>query len=214
MIKLGFIYKVTNNINGKSYIGQTTLPIEIRFKQHLVDSKREQKCSRPFYEAINKYGSDNFKLSLIEEVDNSLLNEREKFWIQHDKTYVGFPNCNGYNATLGGDSTITYDYKIIVKDYLITKSKTQTAKNFNCCIQTVERAMKSFGIETINNSAGRKVEAIDSDGNVFTFESIQQAAQFIAKEQNRESQTVRKRINKVLIHCPEQKAYGFMWKFI
>ena len=66
----------------------------------------------------------NFSIELIEEISNSSLNDREKFWIKYYNSYIGFENCNGYNATLGGDATITKDYEAIVNDYKITKNKT------------------------------------------------------------------------------------------
>lgn len=49
------------------------------------------------HKAILKYGKDNFSLEVIEEVDASLLNERERYWIKYYGTYV-----NGYNSTIGG----------------------------------------------------------------------------------------------------------------
>ena len=45
---IGYIYKITNLINGKCYIGQTSRTIEERFKQHLKDSKKEERISRLF----------------------------------------------------------------------------------------------------------------------------------------------------------------------
>lgn len=211
---MGFIYKVTNNINGKVYIGQSIFEIHKRFKEHLSDSNKPSNSSRPFYNAINKYGKENFSIELIEEVDNDYLNDREKFWILKYRSYIGFDDCQGYNATLGGDSKLTKDYKIIVEDYLITKSKIQTAKNLNCCVETVSRALVSFKISTINKSAGKSIARIDEAGNEIIYNSIRQAAQEIAKKENRNLQTVRKRINYTILHKPNQKAYGYYWKEI
>ena len=93
---MGFIYKVTNNINGKVYIGQSIFQIEKRFKEHLADSKKSSRCHRPFYDAINKYGQENFSIELIEEIDNNKLNEREKYWITfYDSKSYGLNERNG-----------------------------------------------------------------------------------------------------------------------
>ena len=211
---MGFIYKVTNNCNGKVYIGQSRTHIGVRFEQHLRDARRTDKQSRPFYCAINKYGEKNFSLSLIEEVDNSLLNEREVYWIDYYRSYIGFDDCQGYNATLGGDSKQYYDYKKIVDDYLLTKSKTQTAKNCNCCIETVTRALLTYNIPLVNNSAGRSIKRIDDNGQEIVYKTIRQAAQEIAENTGKKMQTVRKRINYVALHKQEQKAYGYHWSFI
>lgn len=60
---MSFIYKITNQINGKSYIGKTNLvSVQERFKEHIYDSKRTRMEKRPLYSAMNKYGSENFKI--------------------------------------------------------------------------------------------------------------------------------------------------------
>ena len=93
---MGFIYKITNDINGKIYVGKTELPNPIqRWKEHLKDYDRKRCEKRPLYEAMNKYGTEHFHFEVIEETDNT--EERERYWINELRTYVG------YNATLGGD---------------------------------------------------------------------------------------------------------------
>ena len=52
----GFIYKITNTINNKVYIGKTLSSIEKRFAEHKEDSHRPQEQIRPLYRAMNKYG--------------------------------------------------------------------------------------------------------------------------------------------------------------
>lgn len=75
----GFIYKITNLINGKIYIGQTTCSIEDRWKEHLHSAKKSVSENRPLYRAINKYGKENFSIEKIEELPINLLCEREVF---------------------------------------------------------------------------------------------------------------------------------------
>ena len=89
-----FIYKITNNINGKCYIGQTT-NWKRRFQEHrnkgygLEDNKI-------LYRAFDKYGIDNFSFEVLEECEN--YNDREQYWIAY------YNSCeNGYNMTIGGD---------------------------------------------------------------------------------------------------------------
>lgn len=101
-ILLGFIYKITNAVNGKVYIGQTSKTIEERFAAHI--KKAKQHTNRYLYDAMNHYGYDKFKVSKIEECDDSLLDEREKYWIAR-------LNCimpNGYNMTEGGGGGDTW----------------------------------------------------------------------------------------------------------
>lgn len=209
---MGFIYKVTNNTNGKVYIGKTLDSIETRFKEHCSVIKNQKFCKRPFYLALAKYGKENFSIEVIEEVDSSLLDEREQYWIRYYRSYIGFEDCNGYNATLGGDGTIKYDYPLIVDDYLKTKSKETTAKNFNCSLEVVRRACRELGVENFHRTVGVPVKRIDAEGNVKIYQTIRQAALEIATEQKREMQTVRKRINVVVNHKQNQKAYGYYWE--
>ena len=98
---MGVIYKATNLINGKLYIGQT-IDFVSRVTKHKSDARHafERKDSSYFHKAMHKYGVDNFKFEIIEKIDNSLLNEREKFWIKELNTFAP----NGYNLTLGGDA--------------------------------------------------------------------------------------------------------------
>lgn len=90
-----FIYKITNTLNGKMYIGQTN-NYKRRFREHknFHYSSDEEKI---LYLAIKKYGLENFSFELIEKVSN--YNEREKFWIKELNTVAP----NGYNITEGGD---------------------------------------------------------------------------------------------------------------
>ena len=61
--------------------------------------------NRPLYNAFNKYGIEHFSIHLIEECDENILGEREKYWIKYYNSKE-----NGYNATLGGDGSTLYDY--------------------------------------------------------------------------------------------------------
>ena len=65
---MGYIYCITNLVNQKKYVGKTTYSITKRFKEHCSDSKRER-CE-PLYDAMNKYGVENFKVECLEEVDD------------------------------------------------------------------------------------------------------------------------------------------------
>lgn len=89
------IYRIKNKINNKSYIGQSTC-IENRWKQHLSEAK-DKSSSKPLYQAIRKYGVENFSFEVLEECDTSLLDEKEVYYINLYNSYK-----EGYNATLGG----------------------------------------------------------------------------------------------------------------
>ena len=61
---MSFIYAITNKINNKQYVGKTTDTIEYRWKRHLIDSRKRIYEKRPLYNAINKYGFENFTISI------------------------------------------------------------------------------------------------------------------------------------------------------
>lgn len=94
-----YIYCITNQINGKRYVGKTTQSLEERFREHCKDSIKERCNKRPLYDAMNKYGIENFIIEELEQVeDKNILSEREIFWIKELNTY----GSNGYNASKGG----------------------------------------------------------------------------------------------------------------
>lgn len=64
---MSYIYVITNEINGKQYVGKTNDSVEKRFKEHINDSKKERCEKRPLYNAMNKYGAENFSISVLEE---------------------------------------------------------------------------------------------------------------------------------------------------
>lgn len=95
---IGYIYKIENTLNGKRYIGQTTYSIDKRWRNHVNAMNQERAYNYPLYRAFRKYGVENFTISILEKVeDNSLLDEREKYWIAFFDSYK-----KGYNATYGG----------------------------------------------------------------------------------------------------------------
>lgn len=105
----GKIYKITNKINGKIYIGQTTKTLKERFNAHCwgVSMNDQYHFNMAIKSAIRKYGKENFTIELIEEVETDKLNEREVYWISFYDSYN-----KGYNNTLGGQNGATRKCKL------------------------------------------------------------------------------------------------------
>ena len=88
------IYKFTNKINGKIYIGQS-IDIEHRRKEHL-----RYKDESYFHRSLMKYGNNNFDFEILEECDIMQLDEKERYWISY---YHSNNRDKGYNCTDGGE---------------------------------------------------------------------------------------------------------------
>ena len=111
------IYKITNKINNKIYIGMTTKDIEVRWKQHLKVSKsKNDKNHRLIHKAILKYGVENFIFEKLYETDVINLEHLKELEIKYIKEYNSFEN--GYNLTKGGDGTYGYKLSQKRKEYL------------------------------------------------------------------------------------------------
>ena len=91
------IYKFTNKLNNKIYIGQST-DIESRYKKHF--RKDNARNITYFHKACEKYGKQGFNFEILELCPKELLNEREKYYINLFKSN----DLNiGYNMTPGGE---------------------------------------------------------------------------------------------------------------
>lgn len=100
----GIIYKAVSP-SKKAYYGKTARTLDIRIDEHNTKSKIEK--NKHFYIAIRKYGITNFNWETVEIIErktknelSDVLNEKEKYYIKKEKTYL---RENGYNMTLGGD---------------------------------------------------------------------------------------------------------------
>ena len=103
---------------------------------------QESAYNYPLYRAFRKYGIKNFSISIVEDIqDNSLLDEREKYWIEFYDTYK-----NGYNATLGGSGVTKYNHKEICDYYLKVRDVQEVCKKFSCNRSTVFNILGSNGI--------------------------------------------------------------------
>jgi len=95
----GYIYLITNLVNGKKYVGCTTSTVEQRWVRHLSQVRSKRKFA--LHRAINQYGPHNFSVETLETVYGSLedLFAAEVSQIHSSKCLAPI----GYNLTVGGD---------------------------------------------------------------------------------------------------------------
>lgn len=210
---IGKIYCISNKINNKLYIGKTTYEtVEKRFKEHCKDSQRTYFEKRPLYAAMNKYGIENFEISLIEEVDLSQLEQQEQYWILYYDSYK-----NGYNATLGGDGKILYDYNLFVEDFNNGLLVKEIAAKYGCDSNTVTNGLRCCGVDSKVNSINRQKHPVEqyNKNNIFiqSFESQRDAARFLISQGHKGSiTTIATNIGRVL-KGERKTAEGYIWKY-
>lgn len=96
------IYKITNDINNKVYIGQTTRTLKERIRNYYNEVKWKPE-SRPIISAMSKYGIEHFHFEIIKDNISTKqeLDAEERKFIQ---LYQSLTSQNGYNVELGGNS--------------------------------------------------------------------------------------------------------------
>jgi group I intron endonuclease len=152
----GIVYYVENDINKKKYIGQTIRSLEERKTEHINSCKRKEK--RAVYNAMNKYGIDNFSWGILDYCENQEeLDKRESYWIDYYNTLTG----KGYNMIAGGiNNKKDYSNDLITRNlskiyggkefmvfdtngnYLFTRfSRIAFANEIGCCPTSVSSAI-------------------------------------------------------------------------
>lgn len=176
---MSYIYKITNDINNKVYVGKTNLTIEKRFREHCTDSKKFTTEKRPLYNAMNKYGIEHFHIEQIEECLPEEAAEKETYWIAYYKGYE-----DGYNATLGGDGKLLYNHQEIANRLKEHPYAKDIAEQFGCCKDIVYIVAKEFYIPLLNKgnenvNPKKMVHQYTKDGAYLqSFESTQAAAEW------------------------------------
>lgn len=213
---MGYIYLITNKINGKQYVGKTENTIDERWREHCNDYQRKYCEKRPLYNAMLKYGIDNFEIKELEYLKEGgkLLSDREIYWIKKLGTY----GSNGYNATKGGDGTLIYNYDEIVKLYNEYKSINQVSKILNCDKGTINKVLDIYNINTEERKTRSKAKVVEQysldEKLLNVFDSCYQAGSYL--KTIIDSPSDGKKMGRNIGRCANGKrktAYGFIWRF-
>lgn len=165
------IYKVTNKVNGKIYIGQTKSSLEKRKQAHFQaakEYKKKEKTQTKFYNAINKYEKENFIWEKIDKAENiNCANKKEEFWIKYFDSYKA-----GYNTLKGGSNReLPEGVKKVISEKAKNRYKTEKGKIIRKIIsENQKKRIKNkenivcgrFGKEHMHH---KKIKQYDTNGN-------------------------------------------------
>jgi group I intron endonuclease len=138
---MGYIYRITNTIDGKRYIGQTKCDdVETRWKQH---KKVDRHCIGPYlFNAYSKHGIENFKFEIVCVCFDEDCDKYEKEYILKFNTITP----NGYNIKLGPTfSKHTVDSKELIRQKM--KEKYKTDEKFRSQLRNYTRAGAVTSVE-------------------------------------------------------------------
>ena len=175
---MAFIYKITNNINEKFYIGFTSQKNpKLRFNQHLSSARSKKSNNQPIIRAIKKYGEDNFSFEILLEGDEDfLLKKEEPRLIEELKPE--------YNATFGGEGVLGYKHtektKEIIKNLHIGKKESEEHKNWRS--MRIREGWENVSLdEKVNyakNYLEKNTQRIEIEVEGIKFKSINEAARW------------------------------------
>ena len=215
---MNYIYKITNKINGKAYIGQTITTIKDRMYKHYSHAKV---ATTGIDYAIQKYGKENFIVEQIYEAsEDEDLDKLEVYYIALYDTFN-----NGYNLTPGGTYgtlRVKLDQQALIQDYLNGQTIEDLCKIYHCCNRTISNILHSNNIKIrkggnnsqnlINNGKpfkeGDNAKAVTIEELKLTFPSLKNCAQWLIDNNYTNSKSmveVRKCISRVL--TGERKSY-------
>lgn len=180
---MGKIYKITNDVNEKIYIGKTVTSLEERWAKHLSAAKNG---NTHLYRAMRKYGVEHFNISIIEDnISDEYLNEREIYWISYyDSMHTG------YNSTIGGDGRKWIEREEVAFLYQEGLSITEIADLlgvWSCSIVDVLKELSLYDANEIQKRKSLYNSLLQSQNKIMqytgdltlvaTYNSIQEAAQ-------------------------------------
>lgn len=142
------VYKITNLINNKIYIGQTSKKLEERLKKHFISSSEKRHKNNDFKKDLKKFGLTNFKIELLfESFDKIEINKKEKelinFYFKKDKknTYNKTINSNGGYIKISDEKKKEVSKKISLK---LTGELNGLSKSINL-LNTENNKILKFG---------------------------------------------------------------------
>lgn len=210
-----YIYQITNRINGKIYIGKTINSLEQRWKQHYYEMNSSRIKNRPLYNAMRKYGFENFSISVLEETSIEELSIKEREWIENKQSFI-----DGYNATLGGDGVSFINREKAISLYEELHSMNQVAEIMNISSDSVSLILHENNVHTLSRGEatkkrfGKAVKMFKDEKFVDYFSSQHDVARYLI-ENNFTQSEIRGLGAKVGQVCKGKRKslYGFTFQY-
>ena len=135
----GYIYKIYNDVNDKVYIGQTIQTVYDRFLNH-ISCTRNENYNTYIYNAMRKYGIDNFHVQELVKIQNGSLEnlqiELDQVEMLYVQLYKSMSKQNGYNLDAGGRSCSKFKKEVCKYDF---------EGNFLCSYESIADAARCMG---------------------------------------------------------------------
>ena len=175
---MAFIYKITNNLNQKFYIGFTSQKNpKWRFNQHLSTARSGKKNNQPIIRAIRKYGEENFSFEiLLEGEEKFLLTEEEQRLIEELKPE--------YNATFGGEGVLGYKHTEKTKEIIsnLHNGRKESEEHKKWRSERIKEGWKTISddkkIEYSKNRLEKSNQRIEIEIEGIRFKSMNEAARW------------------------------------
>lgn len=211
---MAYIYKITNLINNKVYIGETVRPVETRWKEHKSRAK-SKKGSHGYdyhlYSSMRKYGIENF---IIEELEFCLDEERYERETYYIELFESFDREKGYNSTIGGKGALLYKTEDFLKLWERGLLICEIAQEMKCSKGVARERLYGAGVSRTDivkrvgmNVAKRcayPVLQFDYEGNF-----IQEWESAAECGRNGFEQSA---VSNVCLQ-KQKSAYGYLWKY-
>lgn len=151
--KPSIVYKITNKLNGCSYIGMTTRSLQQRWYEHCKSAFRDN-SDNIFHKAIREFGKEKFKLEILERYDCEFFCKAgELFWINKLKTFYFQYPYTGYNMTRGGED-LRINHERLSKGYR-KESKTIIQLDFDYNVIATYKSLRLAFLATKIKNIGR-----------------------------------------------------------
>lgn len=113
--KGGVVYKITNNIDGKFYIGSTNNLIK-RYYTHIYDIRSGRNTCVKLIRAVNKHGEDNFKFEIVCECSTDEILKTEQQYIDNLDPHYNIAKIAGSNIGIKRTEEVKYKKSISQKE--------------------------------------------------------------------------------------------------